>query len=200
MAARAIFEAHQEGLLATSLSVVILDRKTSMVDYCATNSIPVIVGDVSTIEDEILSARSKFLLSWLGLTFNRLLSGRIINAFDGQIFNLHMSLLPLFPGFGAIKKALRSGVGHSGITVHLVDLGMDSGEPLVQRSCPILACDDEITLGKKLFACAIPAVLQVVRQIEIERFPMRIAQIDSDIEQFGAGYCARVFEASTRTA
>jgi phosphoribosylglycinamide formyltransferase-1 len=63
-----------------------------------------------------------------------ILGGPFIRRFAGRIVNVHPSLLPAFAGVGAIKQALDYGVRVIGVTVHLVDEGVDSGPVLLQEA------------------------------------------------------------------
>ncbi|MSX02291.1 MAG: phosphoribosylglycinamide formyltransferase [Actinobacteria bacterium] len=63
-----------------------------------------------------------------------LLSGPFIERFRDRIVNVHPSLLPSFPGTRAVEQAVAAGVKVFGVTVHLVDEGIDSGPILLQRA------------------------------------------------------------------
>jgi phosphoribosylglycinamide formyltransferase-1 len=66
-----------------------------------------------------------------------LLTPVFIAAFPDRIVNVHPSLLPAFPGLRAIEQALEAGVPSTGVTVHLVDDGVDTGPVLLQREVAI---------------------------------------------------------------
>lgn len=66
-----------------------------------------------------------------------LLTPGFIAAFPDRIVNVHPSLLPSFPGLRAIEQALEAGVAETGVTVHLVDDGVDTGPVLLQRAIAI---------------------------------------------------------------
>jgi phosphoribosylglycinamide formyltransferase-1 len=68
-----------------------------------------------------------------------LLTPGFIAAFPERIVNVHPSLLPSFPGLRAIEQALEAGVEATGVTVHLVDDGVDTGPVLLQREVAIPA-------------------------------------------------------------
>lgn len=55
-----------------------------------------------------------------------------VGAFEDRIVNVHPSLLPAFPGIRAIEQAVEHGVEVFGVTVHLVDDGVDTGAILLQ--------------------------------------------------------------------
>ena len=66
--------------------------------------------------------------------FMEILSSELIDRFRGRIVNVHPSLLPAFPGVRAIEKALDYGVRVTGVTVHFVDEGVDSGPIIMQEA------------------------------------------------------------------
>ncbi len=69
--------------------------------------------------------------------FMRLLTPVFLDAFPGRVINLHPALLPSFPGTDGIGDALAYGVKVTGVTVHLVDTGVDTGPIILQESVPI---------------------------------------------------------------
>ncbi|MBD3426885.1 MAG: phosphoribosylglycinamide formyltransferase [Candidatus Omnitrophica bacterium] len=66
--------------------------------------------------------------------FMRLLSERFVNRYRGRIMNVHPALLPSFKGTHGIRDALDYGVKVTGVTVHFVDEGLDSG-PVIMQEC-----------------------------------------------------------------
>jgi phosphoribosylglycinamide formyltransferase-1 len=191
MAARAVMEAHLAGLLKSKLDMVIFDRTgatDSMMDYCARNRIDFSVVAPDHLEAELLEMQRVNQFDCMGLTFNRLIPQSVIDAFKGRIFNLHLSLLPLFPGFGAIKKAIESELSYTGVTVHFIDAGVDTGPIIAQRKIAIEVSDNEATLGRRQFEAAVPLSLQTVRMLERDREP-RFDRPDADLARFAASYC-----------
>ena len=59
--------------------------------------------------------------------YMHLLTKPFLDRFPGAVVNVHPSLLPRFPGAHAIEDALAAGVETTGVTVHLVDEGVDTG-------------------------------------------------------------------------
>lgn len=73
-------------------------------------------------------------------------------AFLGRFpaVNVHPSLLPAFPGTKAVEEALAAGVEETGVTVHFVDEGVDTGAVILQQAVPVLAGDTAETLHARL--------------------------------------------------
>jgi phosphoribosylglycinamide formyltransferase-1 len=82
--------------------------------------------------------------------FMRVLGARFIAAFPGRIVNTHPALLPSFPGVDAPAQAIAHGVKVSGVTVHFVDGGVDTGPIIAQRAVPVLPGDTAETLHKRI--------------------------------------------------
>jgi phosphoribosylglycinamide formyltransferase-1 len=64
--------------------------------------------------------------------YMQLVSGAFLARFPDRVLNVHPALLPAFPGIGAIPQAVAYGVKLFGVTVHLVDEGVDTGAIVLQ--------------------------------------------------------------------
>ena len=73
-----------------------------------------------------------------------ILSSEFVRRFSGRILNVHPSLLPSFPGIRAIEQAVEHGVRVTGVTVHFVDEGVDTG-PIVLQEALELAYDPQVS-------------------------------------------------------
>lgn len=82
--------------------------------------------------------------------YMRLVGPTLLEAYPSRIINTHPSLLPKYPGLNAVGQALADGASVTGITVHYVDAGMDTGPIIAQRHVPILPNDDHDTLLARL--------------------------------------------------
>jgi phosphoribosylglycinamide formyltransferase-1 len=69
--------------------------------------------------------------------YMHLLTKPFLDRFPGRIVNVHPSLLPEFPGAHAVDDALAAGVTETGVTVHFVDEGLDTGPVLRQETLPV---------------------------------------------------------------
>ena len=194
MLARAVSEAASAGLLVSGIDLVIFDRigpTDSMIEYCSRNGLAHEIIAPDDLERSVIELRTLHRLDWMGLTFNRLLSPPVIAAFGGNIFNLHFSLLPEFPGFGPTRKALQSNAGHTGVTLHLIDAGVDTGPIIAQNKVGIAPHDTVETLGRRQFEAAVPLAIQAVRLAE--RGSLRpFSGTDGDIEAFAHAFCERL--------
>jgi len=84
---------------------------------------------------EALQARAVDVLLLAG--FMRRLHRTLLDAFPDRILNIHPSLLPAFPGLGAIRQAWDHGVRVTGCTVHLVEESVDAGPILAQAAVEV---------------------------------------------------------------
>ncbi len=82
--------------------------------------------------------------------FMRILSRVFISAFENRIINVHPSLLPSFKGVRAQWQAIDFGVKVSGCTTHFVNLDMDAGPIILQKSVEILPDDDGESLSMRI--------------------------------------------------
>jgi phosphoribosylglycinamide formyltransferase-1 len=91
--------------------------------------------------------------------YMHLLTAPFLDRFRGRIVNVHPSLLPAFPGTKAIEAALAAGVETTGVTVHYVDDGLDTGPLIRQEPVPV---EPRETLEERIHAVEhrlLPAVV-----------------------------------------
>ena len=92
--------------------------------------------------------------------YMHLLTQPFLDRFPDRIVNVHPSLLPAFPGAHAIDDALAAGVETTGVTVHFVDEGVDSGHVIRQQ---IVAVEPRETLVERIHAVEHRLLPEVVR-------------------------------------
>jgi methionyl-tRNA formyltransferase len=80
--------------------------------------------------------------------------------------NIHASLLPRWRGAAPIQRAILAGDSETGITVMQMDAGLDTGDMLLKKSCPITAHDNANTLHDKLAALGAEAIVEALRLLE----------------------------------
>ncbi|WP_370297424.1 phosphoribosylglycinamide formyltransferase [Rossellomorea marisflavi] len=84
--------------------------------------------------------------------YMRLIGPTLLEAFGGRIVNIHPSLLPAFPGKDAIGQAFDGGVKVTGVTIHYVDAGMDTGEIIAQEAVTVEEDETRESLQRKIQA------------------------------------------------
>ena len=94
--------------------------------------------------------------------YMHLLTRPFLDRFPGAIVNVHPSLLPAFPGAHAVADALAAGVEVTGVTVHRVDEGLDTGEVLRQERVPV---EPRETLEERIHAVEHRLLPAVVREL-----------------------------------
>jgi len=117
------------------------------------------------------AARDRELADWLQLRgvdlivlagYMHLLTPVFLDRFRDRIVNVHPSLLPQFPGGRAIADALDAGVDTTGVTVHYVDEGLDTGAVIRQEA---VAVEPRATLVERIHAVEHRILPEVVREL-----------------------------------
>jgi phosphoribosylglycinamide formyltransferase 1 len=94
--------------------------------------------------------------------YMHLLTKPFLDRFPDRIVNVHPSLLPAFPGMHAIEDALSANVKTTGVTIHLVDEGLDTGPILSQEE---LSLEPRETLEERIHAVEHRLLPTVVREM-----------------------------------
>ena len=142
-------------------------------------------------EHEDREARDAAIGDWLdGLEIDlvvlagymELLSEEFVGRFENRVVNVHPALLPSFPGLDAIGQALDAGVRITGVTIHFVDAGVDSGPIIIQRPVPVPADRDRDSLEAAIHATEHAIYPEAIRMIADGRVRVdgRIVEIAQD--------------------
>jgi len=97
--------------------------------------------------------------------FMRVLTEGFVKKYYGRLINIHPALLPAFPGAHGIRDAWDAKVKETGVTVHFVDSGVDTGPIILQKKVPILPEDTLETLEAR------------VHQVEYEIYPEALKRV-----------------------
>jgi phosphoribosylglycinamide formyltransferase-1 len=117
------------------------------------------------------AARDRDIADWLQLRgvdlvvlagYMHLLTETFLERFPDRIVNVHPSLLPAFPGARAIDDALTAGVDMTGVTIHYVDDGLDTGAVIRQEP---VAVEPRETLVERIHAVEHRLLPEVVREL-----------------------------------
>jgi phosphoribosylglycinamide formyltransferase 1 len=101
--------------------------------------------------------------------YMELLSASFVERFRDRIINVHPALLPSFPGLDAVRQALAHGVKVTGVTVHFVDEGVDSGPIIVQRAVKVPDSGDWNDLEERIHAVEHELLPETIRLIAAGR-------------------------------
>lgn len=112
---------------------------------------------------EWIEARGADLVALAG--YMQLLSPAFVARFRDRVVNIHPALLPAFPGLDAIGQALAAGAETTGVTVHFVDEGVDTGPAIVQREVPVPAGRDRAELEAAIHAVEHELYPEAIRMI-----------------------------------
>lgn len=164
---QAIADQAAEGRLAVQVELLICDRPGAyVIERAKQADVPAFVfrpKDYASREDyervllDKLRERQIDLIVLAG--YMRLLTPVLVEPYYGRMINIHPSLLPAFPGAHGARDALAYGVKVTGVTVHFVDTGMDTGPIIAQEPVPIQEGDTEDTLVAR------------IHQVEQELYP-----------------------------
>ena len=116
--------------------------------------------------------------------YMQLLSPAFVARFRGRVINVHPALLPSFPGLEAVRQALDYGVRVTGVTVHFVDEGVDSGPIILQRAVPVPPSREWDELEEAIHATEHELLPEAIRLIAAGRVRQgegggRVVEIDA---------------------
>lgn len=163
----------RESSLEAEASAVISDKPgVGALERAARLAVPVHVvdrkqyADKAAFESEIMRIIDSLGADYIVLAgFMRILSDTFVLKYWGRIINIHPSLLPAFPGAHGIRDAFEAKVSETGVTVHFVDTGVDTGRIILQRKVPVLSGDTLETLEAR------------VHSVEYEIYPEALKKV-----------------------
>ncbi len=117
--------------------------------------------------------------------YMQLLSADFVARFPHRVINVHPALLPSFPGIDALQQAIDHGSKITGVTVHFVDEGVDSGPIIMQRPVPVAPSRDWDETEKAIHAtehALLPETIRLIAagRVRIDEANPRLVHIDSD--------------------
>jgi len=177
---QAILDAINGGHLEARIALVLSDKPDALIlQRAAKNGIPHAVIECAehrnkfpqTTQQETATKLKQAGVDLVCLAgFMRLVKAPLLDAFPSRILNIHPSLLPAFPGVAAWEQAVNAKAKETGVTVHIVDSGMDTGPIVLQEAMKVNAGET---------ADQLHARLQIV---EHRIYPLAIGQYGSTID------------------
>ncbi|WP_102272822.1 phosphoribosylglycinamide formyltransferase [Cytobacillus massiliigabonensis] len=170
---QAIADAVKADKLSAIIKLLVCDRPGAFsIDRAIKECIPAFVFSAKEYESkeeyetEILQELKELEVDYVILAgYMRLIGPTLLKSYEGRIINIHPSLLPAFPGKDAIGQALNANVKESGVTIHFVDEGMDTGPIIAQQS--VLISEEE----------TMESLQAKIHEIEHELYPKILQEV-----------------------
>ncbi|MFT4414594.1 phosphoribosylglycinamide formyltransferase [Fredinandcohnia humi] len=155
---QAIVDAIKTGELQAEVVVLVCDKPGAKVIERAENAgietfvfSPKEYPGKSFFETDIVAVLQNRQVDLVVLAgYMRLIGETLLTAYQNKIVNIHPSLLPAFPGKDAIGQAYRAGAKVTGVTIHFVDEGMDTGPIIAQRELIVDKSDTVENIEEKI--------------------------------------------------
>lgn len=168
-----VAEAVQAGKIDAQIAFLFCDNKKAAVLKRAERlQVPVIsfapkeFPSREAYETAVLQALKKHRVDLVILAgYMRIVGRTVLAAYPKKIINIHPSLLPDFPGRNSIKEAFDSGVKETGVTIHFVDEGVDTGPVIAQKKVPVYKEDTLETLEERIHTAEHHLFPEVIRQL-----------------------------------
>ena len=129
-------------------------------------------GGKEVYEKQLLQLLKKYQIDFIALAgYLRVVGPTILNQYEHRIVNLHPAWLPEYPGLHSIERAFNDQRKQTGVTVHYIDAGLDSGPIIAQRHVPILPSDTVETLEER------------VHETEHQLYPEAVKQVLTELEK-----------------
>ncbi|UOY91602.1 phosphoribosylglycinamide formyltransferase [Ectobacillus sp. JY-23] len=170
---QAIIDAMENGALSVEIGLLVCDKAGAMaIERAKAHSIPTFVfaaksyASKEAFETDILKQLRIHNIEWIFLAgYMRLIGTVLLEAYKGRIVNIHPSLLPAFPGKDAVGQALEAGATETGVTIHFVDEGMDTGPVIAQAPVSIEPSDTHESLHQKIQALEHTLYIQTIQTL-----------------------------------
>ncbi|WML29119.1 phosphoribosylglycinamide formyltransferase [Neobacillus sp. OS1-32] len=170
---QAIVEAVRAEELAAKICLLVCDNpKAYVLERARKARIPTFMfqpreyASKEEFEKQIVTQLKERNVEFIALAgYMRLVGPTLLREYEGRIVNIHPSLLPEFPGKDAIGQALAANAKWSGVTIHFVDQGMDTGPIIVQERIRIADDETRESLQRKIQDTEhklYPAILQML--------------------------------------
>jgi phosphoribosylglycinamide formyltransferase-1 len=173
---KALLEATDNPLFGAKVVAVGSDNPADGLAHAEDYGIPTFVVSPSAFDsrekwaDVLLANINHFKPDLVVLAgFMRILPANFVAALSPNLINTHPSLLPAFPGGHAVRDALNAKASVTGVTIHVVDEGVDTGPHIAQASVPVLAEDSEYDLHERIKVVERELLVATVKDIATKK-------------------------------
>ncbi|GEN53736.1 phosphoribosylglycinamide formyltransferase [Halobacillus faecis] len=172
----AIVSKVESGELEANIALLVCDRiGAPVIEKAQKHEIDTVVyraksfTDKAAYEQAVLDDCRQRGIEFIVLAgYMRLIGPTLLKPYERRIINIHPSLLPAFPGKDAIGQALEKKVKVTGVTVHYVDAGMDTGPIIAQEPIHIEENDTADDVKNKIQAVEHRLYPQVIQSLFIK--------------------------------
>jgi phosphoribosylglycinamide formyltransferase-1 len=168
---RALLEATANPLFGAKIRAVGADNPATGLEHADLFGVPTFVVEPSQFGNReqwaktLLANVQHFEPDLVVLAgFMRILPPEFVAALTPNLINTHPSLLPDFPGAHAVRDALAAGATRTGVTIHVVDEGVDTGPQLKQAEVLVLPGETEAQLHERIKLVERDLLVDVVRE------------------------------------
>lgn len=154
---RALLDAAESPLFPVRILAVGADNPADGLSHSELHGVPTFVVSPSNFDSreawaEVLLENINFFKPDLVVLagFMRILPPAFVKALSPNLINTHPSLLPNFPGAHAVHDAISAGASETGVTIHIVDEGVDTGPHIAQSKVQILPGESERELHERI--------------------------------------------------
>jgi phosphoribosylglycinamide formyltransferase-1 len=169
---RALLEATENPLFGARIVAVGSDNPADGLAHAEHFGVPTFVVSPSSFDTRenwatVLLANIKHFKPDLVVLagFMKILPANFVSALSPNLINTHPSLLPAFPGAHAVRDALEAKAAVTGVTIHVVDEGVDTGPHIAQASVEVRADDSEYDLHERIKVVERELLIATVKQI-----------------------------------
>lgn len=124
--------------------------------------------------EEVASIKKRNADLGVSLSFNQIIKDELLNSFPKGMINVHAGKLPLYRGRNVLNWALINGEKEIGVTCHYIDIGIDSGDIILQRTFPVNGEDDYGSILEKAYNLCSDVLVEslgLIVQNKVERKP-----------------------------
>lgn len=178
---RALLEATEDPRMPVRILAVGSDNAASGLEHAELFGVPTFVVDPNAFATK--EAWAKVLLEnvefWNpDLTvlagFMKILPSEFVAALSPNLINTHPSLLPKYPGAHAVRDALADGAKVTGVTIHVVDEGVDTGPHIAQAEVAVLPDETEFELHERIKVVERELLIKTVADIAKARVELNV--------------------------
>jgi phosphoribosylglycinamide formyltransferase-1 len=176
---RALLDAADNPLFGARILAVGSDNPADGLEHAELYGIPTFVVSPTNFDSreawaEVLLENINFFNPDLVVLagFMKVLPADFVRALSPRLINTHPSLLPSFPGAHAVRDALSAGVTKTGVTIHIVDEGVDTGPHIAQREVEVRSDDSEGDLHERIKVVERELLVETVKAIADKRIDL----------------------------